>query len=171
MEKFGPHFLIKNKSHDDIETVINFDCQLSPSWNKGLDSSDLSALDATAFRYDVLLGDIVMIADGHDFSARWGWIPIVDFVVSLREIADELTDGGDVESEFTFTESDAVMRFKRAGDSVLISASYVRFTAQVSLTEFINAVTDFTAKVAQELGQRYPLLLNNETFVGFFSNT
>ena len=111
-----------------------------------------------------------MMVNGHDFSARWGWIPIIDFAVSLRHIAAELAEGKCAETEYSFTESEAVIRFRRVEDNVLISASYVRSTAQVSVKEFTNATTDFASKVAQELGQRYPLLLKNEAFVACFSN-
>jgi len=147
---------------------IIVDYQLSPSWNKNADSIDFSAADVTALRYSLVLGDVTMFVNEHDFSARWGWIPIIDFAVSLRHIAAELAQDGSVETEYPFTESEAVIRFKRIDDDVVISASYVQYATQVSLVDFQNAVSAFTTRVAEEIGQRYPLLLRNKCYELFW---
>ena len=102
-------------------------------------------------------------------SARHGrWIPIIDFAASLQHVSAELSQDASVETEFEFTESEATIHFKRLDDSISISASYAPSTAQISLTEFTNAVARFSAKVADELPQRYPSLLKNQEFVEIF---
>lgn len=82
-----------------------------------------------------------------------------------------LSQDASVETEFEFTESEATIHFKRLDDSISISASYAPSTAQISLTEFTNAVARFSAKVADELPQRYPSLLKNQAFVEIFKKT
>ena len=151
-----------------MRDMINLDYQLSPSWNRNADSPDFSTLDATDLRYSVIMGDITMVVNGKDFSAPWGWIPIIDFAASLQHVSAELSQDASVETEFEFTESEATIHFKRLDDSISISASYAPSTAQISLTEFTNAVARFSAKVADELPQRYPSLLKNQAFVENF---
>ena len=61
--------------------------------------------------------------DQTDLSANWGWIPLIDFALALREIAEALAveEGSEI---FEFTESEATLKFKRQGHEVAISGSY-----------------------------------------------
>ena len=144
--------------------MITLDYQLSPSWNQKNREVNLTSADETTLRYEVLLGDICIEANTHDFSAKWGWIPIVDFVASLRLILRQLVDDDEVECALDFTESDAVLRFKRAKDDVLISASYAPGVACIPLTELTAEVETFSHRVARELSQQYPPLRANKSF-------
>ena len=144
--------------------MIDLDYKLSPSWKRNWEDINLAEASESDLLYRVLLGDISVKADKNDFSATWGWIPIVDFAASLRLIVSELAKRDGVESTFDFTESDAALRFKRAGDAILISASYAPGEACVPLTEFTAAVESFSRRVASELSQQFPPLHENKSF-------
>ena len=144
--------------------MIDLDYTLSPSWKRSWEALDLAAASETDLLYSALLGDISVKIDSNDFSAKWGWIPVVGFAASLRHIVGELAEGDGVETTFDFTESDAVLRFKRAKDGILVSASYAPGEACVLLTEFAAAVNSFSRRVARELSQQFPPLHENESF-------
>ena len=43
-----------------------------------------SSIDSdTKLHYYAFYGDITFIVDGADFSAKWGWVPVLDFAVCL----------------------------------------------------------------------------------------
>jgi len=121
-------------------TSIHIELQLSAEWNSRSPHYDLRTPDEISLHYDLLLGDLILRANGVDFSAKWGWIPLLDLALGLREMCDEIA-GGELETEFEFTESDAWLRFSKRGDSFEISASYARETTEVSLSEFRSSFT------------------------------
>ncbi len=124
--------------------------------------ADLTLADKAALRYDLLLGDIVFEVDGCDFSALWGWIPIIDFAASLRRISSEMTTSKRADAVFEFTESDATLQFQRTNNRVIISASYVPCRAEVPIAEFALAVAAFSRRLVDSIEQKYPSLLQNK---------
>ncbi len=112
---------------------MHLDYRLSEKWDK--DSTDLSTVTETDLRYYVAPGDIILRAEQTDLSANWGWIPLIDFALALREIAEALAiaDGSET---FEFTESEATLEFKRQGQKVAISGSYAPGEVIVALPVF-----------------------------------
>jgi hypothetical protein len=149
--------------------MIELDYTLSPSWKRSWEALNLAEASETDLLYRALLGDIIFRVDSNDFSAKWGWIPVVGFAASLSHIIGELVERDGVETTFDFTESDAVLRFKRAGEGILISASYAPGEAYVPLTEFTTAVNSFSRRVANELSQQFPSLCENKSLQQLFS--
>jgi hypothetical protein len=151
--------------------MIVLDYQLSPSWNAKTSETDLASVDEMALRYQLLLGDVVLKANAHDFSANWGWIPVIDFAAALKHIVVELREDEVRETTFDFTESDATLRFKRAGNALLISSSYTLGEAQVPFKDFATAVDAFACRVGRELREQYPALRKNAALARFLPET
>jgi hypothetical protein len=149
--------------------MLTLDYELSPSWKMVSDQTDLANADEMDLRYSVLLGDVVFKEGSHDFSARWGWVPIVDFAASLRGIAAGLDERDCAEATFEFTESDATLSFRRKGEAILITSSYSLGEARVPLRDLVAAVDAFAGRVARELSQRYSSLARNASFSRLFS--
>lgn len=84
---------------------MRLDFQLSADWNAKAAHHDLAIADESTLRYDVLLGDLILQINGVDFSAPWGWIPLLDLANGLKVMCDELLTG-EPETVFEFTESD-----------------------------------------------------------------
>ena len=130
---------------------MRLDFQLSSEWNQRAASCDLAKADDSALRYDVFLGDLVFELGDCDFSARWGWIPLLDLAYSLKDMCDRLLTG-DPEATFEFTESDAWIKMSRKGDDVEVLASHVSCTGRSRLSALCELVTasgrEFFAKVA-----------------------
>src|SRR5689334_7111529 len=114
---------------------MNF--RLSEDWDE--DFADLATADETAIRYYIALGYVLLGNDRTDLSANWGWIPLVDFALALREIADALseTEGSEL---FDFTESEATLQFDRIGDRMTIMASYAPGQLTAPFLEFKTQV-------------------------------
>jgi hypothetical protein len=142
--------------------MITIDYILSPAQSTQQPIADLAILDQTTLRYHTLPGDIVFDANGQDFSARWGWVPVLDFDLSLQEINNELRDRDDAITTFEFTESDAVLNFARDGEHILISASYSPSVARVPLVEFTSAVQAFHHRLVRDIRTNFPRLLQNK---------
>jgi hypothetical protein len=86
--------------------MIVLEHALSPSWNRKAAEVDLRAADETTLRYRCFLGDIVFEVGWIDLSARWGWVPVLDFALAMRSISAALPA---VETQvFEFTESAVV---------------------------------------------------------------
>jgi hypothetical protein len=142
--------------------MITLDYLLDTRWASRNASVDLAGADEMTLRYDVLLGDVIFIVNEADFSAKWGWVPIVDFAACLRYIVHELDERRSAEQIFEYTESDATICFKREGSEVIISANYATGEARVPLNELKTSVDSFVERVNRELCERYPALTRNE---------
>lgn len=99
------------------------------------------------------------LVDGTDFSARWGWVPVLDFVLGLRALTDRLLETSEV--AFEFTESDATIEVERQGDSVII-ANYTSGTTRARYAELSLETERFVARVVDDFTCRYAGLARNE---------
>jgi hypothetical protein len=140
---------------------MNLDYRLSDEWEEN--SIDLSAADETELRYNVALGDVLLSSNDVNLSAEWGWVPLLDFALSLYEISGRLGREG-AKEVFEFTESGAEMRFARVGSKIVISASYVEGELKVSPSTFDKKIKGFAAKIADEIKRKYPELKQNAAF-------
>ena len=140
------------------------DYRLSEDWDEN--SSDLATADETELRYYAATGDIIIRNDQTDLSARWGWIPLIDFALSLRKIAATLTIAEGSET-FEFTESDATLRFDRHGHGMTITGSYAAGEITVSFTVFADQAKDFAQRLDAELVAKRPELKLNPVYEAF----
>ena len=140
------------------------DYRLSEDWDEN--SSDLAAADETELRYYAATGDIIIRNDQTDLSARWGWIPLIDFALALRKIAATLTIEQGRET-FEFTESDATLRFDRYGHGMTITGSYAAGEITVSFTVFVDQAKDFARRLDAELVAKRPELKLNPVYEAF----
>jgi hypothetical protein len=148
--------------------VIDLNFHLSsPS---GHDAEEVLAdADETALRYDLFQGDIIFRAHGVDFSARWGWVPVLDFAVALQTIVDDLEASEDKIKLFEFTDSDATIRFERLDDTVKIETDYAPGSALVPYAELRKATENFFQQVVDQLITTYPSLAENSAMVRYLS--
>jgi hypothetical protein len=140
------------------------DYRLSEDWDEN--SSDLAAADETELRYYAATGDIIVRNDQADLSARWGWIPLIDFALALRKIAATLTIEEGRET-FEFTESDATLQFDRHGHGMTITGSYAAGEITVSFTVFVDQAKDFARRLDAELVAKRPELKLNPIYEAF----
>ena len=143
---------------------MHLDYQISEDWDES--STDLATADETDLRYFAATGDIILQEGEIDLSARWGWIPLVDFALALREIAEALSESGKSET-FEFTDSDATIRFDRKAQDVVISASYVPGEFGVPLMVFREQADDFGRRLDRELRAKRPALGLNPVYQDF----
>jgi hypothetical protein len=136
---------------------------LSPQWNASQAETDLAAADESTLRYGTFLGDISLQIGDIDFSAYWGWIPLLDFAYCLKGMSDEML-AGEPESVFEFTESDAVLRLTREGQNVLVAASYVGTTARVDLLAFCEMAMSVSRRFFESAAAENVGLASNPSF-------
>lgn len=139
--------------------MLRLDHSLSPTWTGP--AVALADADESTLRYDCFLGDVTFTVFGVDLSAKWGWVPILDFALSLDSIVDVLAEGDGADAVFEFTESDAVISFRRVGDTVEIEASYVPGLAKVGYAHLRGAAERFLLRVLEDLVSQHPGLGSN----------
>lgn len=139
---------------------MELDFSISTAWNRSGGESGAADVDATDLRYRFVLGDVVFRDASADLSARWGWIPLVDFAMCLKDIDRELRDGS-THAEFEFTESDAKLFFARCDDQVTVRANYALGEISISVPAFARAVQSFVQRLRSETAQRFPNLATN----------
>ena len=111
-------------------------------------------------RYRVALGNLVFRVGDKDFSADWGWIPLVDLATSFAEIVRKL-EAGSASETFEFTESDAWVRFEKKGEKVLVSTSYGEGVGEIALHSASEAVKSFRERLRSELVRKHPQAAHN----------
>lgn len=126
-------------------------------------SHDWATVSEGALHYDCFLGDVVFVVDGVDFSARWGWVPVLDFALVIAGLVAELEPGA--EQVFEFTESDAVIRLRRIDDVVEVTSTYVSATASVPFKALLAATRDFARGLAARIVDDHPGLRRNAAFL------
>lgn len=125
--------------------------------------SRFAAATVVDLRYRLALGDVILKVGDVDLSAPWGWIPLIDFVVGVRDVVRSLkTDGS--EADFEFTESEALLRFRRKGSKLVISSSYARGEGIVPIATLIEHLKRFEDDLRTALLNRYPDLRTNQHF-------
>jgi hypothetical protein len=135
--------------------MLRLDYSLSPAW-KGPAAATLADADESSLRYDCFLGDVTFMVFEVDLSANWGWVPVLDFALSLVSIVDALAVGDGAEGLFEFTESDAAISFRRVGDAVEIEASYVPGLARVGYADLRGAAKRFLLRILEDLIGQHP---------------
>jgi hypothetical protein len=143
---------------------MHLDYRLSEKWDE--DSTDLSTVAETDLRYYVAPGDIALRGDQTDLSANWGWIPLIDFALALRDIAEALAVEEGSET-FEFTESEATLKFERQGQEVAISGSYAQGIVRAPLPVFKHQVKEFARRLDAELLGKRPELGRNPVYQAF----
>jgi hypothetical protein len=141
--------------------MITLDYRLSPAWNKVTAGADLSSVDASDLHYRLFLGDVEFRIDAADFSAPWGWVPVLDFAAAIRSILRSLPDTE--RDTFEFAESDATLRFVYRDGSVSVTSNYAqgRIGVDVNYEELRDAAGAFFGKVVDDLYLAHPELRNN----------
>lgn len=129
------------------------------------DPQDLSSADETTLRYSVVQGDVILEHANVDLSAKWSWIPLIDFTAALRQIVQELA-ATEALRKFEFTESDAVLEFRKEGKDVVITASYAPGAIKVPFSHFQQQVDRFTIQFTMDVYELYPELSRNPAFLG-----
>lgn len=122
---------------------------------------DLRAADNMTLRYDLFLGDFVFKVGDADLSTHWGWVPLLDFAIALRLIAQRLAAGLGGTETFEFTDSDAEIVLRREGQVVEIEADYAEGRGQTSVSELTEHAERFCSRIVRELTDRYPPLAEN----------
>ncbi|MBV9671890.1 MAG: hypothetical protein JO076_03580 [Verrucomicrobia bacterium] len=125
---------------------------------------DLSSADETTLRYEVVQGDIILEHANVDLSAKWSWIPLIDFTAALQQIVRQLT-ATETLRKFEFTESDAVLEFRKQGNDVVITASYAPGAIKVPFSQFQQQVERFTTQFTMDIYELYPELSRNPAFL------
>jgi hypothetical protein len=141
--------------------MITLDYKLSSPPGDRTDRELVSASESE-LRYSLFLGDVVFRVGDADFSANWGWVPVLDFALGLEHAARELLQGKE-EAEFEFTESDSAIRFQRDDGDVFISASYAPHRTVANLEDLVKAVRAFRKRVVDDLSLIHPQLRMNST--------
>jgi hypothetical protein len=113
-------------------------------------------------RYYYFPGNITLRQGKVDLSAKWGWIPIFDFALALKDICKSLQTTG--EEVFEFTESDATLSFRYDQGKVLIAASYANGEITVNYAEFEDQVGKFYSRLVNDMLLRSPGLERNVFF-------
>jgi hypothetical protein len=143
---------------------MDLDYRLSEDWDEN--SDDLSSADETELRFYTATGDIILRNDQADLSARWGWIPLIDFAVALWKITEDLTasDGSEM---FEFTESDETLQFERRGDAMIIRGSYAAEEITLPFAAFVDQTADFARRLDGDLLAKRPELGSNPAYQAF----
>lgn len=87
----------------------------------------------------------------------------MDFAIGFDELVDGLPPGGCCNAELT--ESEAVIRCHRIGDSVEVSTSYSSGEVRVSYDELRGAVQELARRLTGYLCERHPDLRGNADFL------
>lgn len=116
-------------------------------------------------RYDLFLGDIVLSSDTDnvDFSTQRGWVPLLDFYLSLEHILEFLPKSK--EEVFEFTESEATLTFSLEGKNIRIISSYAEGSIVAPVSEFALEVSGQMKNLIHQLTQLHSDLSRNDYLI------
>jgi hypothetical protein len=147
--------------------MINLSYRLAADWNEKAEGVDWATASETELRYGAFMGDQIFVIDGADFSAKWGWVPILDFATSLVKIIQGL-HAHESELLFEFTESDAQIQFNRQADRVLVTSNYSTAKATTPLGELDKAAASYAERVLRDAINLHPTLNTNHSLAAWY---
>jgi len=136
--------------------------KLDFSLKEDSDSSirDWRSVNEALLRYDCFLGDIVFVVGGADLSTNWGWVPMLDFAISMRFVVDDLEESES--AMFDFTDSDHTIEFAMVSRTLLqVRSSYASSVGTVPLGEFKIAASRFLGATRAFLENSFQGLIEN----------
>lgn len=151
--------------------MLKLDFSFSDEWNETVDSAAIETMSEIDLRYGAALGNLVLVVNGVDCSAPWGWIPLVDMAVALSDIREALAKGASSSETFEFTENEASITFRKSGDCLHVSTSYAACDESIPFSEFDDRVKEFRSKVFSESAIRFPMLEMNSSFRSLCART
>ncbi|HEY0789983.1 MAG TPA: hypothetical protein VGD78_02855 [Chthoniobacterales bacterium] len=143
--------------------MLKVSYQLAPGRNGLADEEELAGLTDVDFRFRFALGDLILESGPVDLSARWGWVPLIDFVIGARGIVG-LLEQHQIHAEFEFTESEATLSFTRQGVDLFLRASYAEGEIKCSLPAFAEQLQAFEHGLRHDLVERQPGLAHHAVF-------
>jgi len=141
---------------------IVLDYRLSEDWNNSKSDIDLNKVTKADLHYNLFLGDIIFKIKNCDFSAIWGWIPILDFAVGVYFALEELRNADS--SIYEFTESNETIKFIKINENVKVIASYTEGLIEINYQEILLAERKFLRSFIIDISNKYPVLVNNKEF-------
>lgn len=125
---------------------------------------DYSTVSEDFLHYSAFPGDIIFTSEDVDFSARWGWVPILDFAICWYRLAMNICK--ETSQQFGFTESAAFIRMQTLDKrTVLITTSYAQGSISIAVDELQRHARTFLAKTILDLCVINPTLEQNPTIV------
>lgn len=124
---------------------------------------DIISATESDLHYYFFCGDLGINIDGCDFSTKWGWVPLLDFIVVFSDMVMNLKQND--KSCFFFTESDENLCLLLDGKMVLVTASYIKCSALINFNELRNLTKDVSDRFFQNILSQYPNILENSNFI------
>jgi hypothetical protein len=129
-------------------TVV-LDYRLAPNWKSKMPRKNWTDLSREEVAYYSFVGSIVFRVGVEDFSADWGWIPLVDFGLVLDAALEDLPRSHEYTIEFT--DSDHFIRMEIDGTKVMVASSYAHGRGRAGLTDLRAAVDRYMRRLLNEL--------------------
>ena len=133
---------------------MHLDYRLSEDWDEN--STDLAAADETDLRYYAAIGDVILRNDQTDLSARWGWIPLIDFALAMREISEGSGSRRRETRRSSLLSPTRHFDFERRGQEMTVSGSYATGEIVVPFAAFIEQAADFARRLDEEVRAKRP---------------
>ncbi len=84
----------------------------------------------------------------------WGWIPLLDFAISIKTISEAFRKPLNIREEFEFTESDSKIIFNKHEDKIQISTTFSSETLETDFQSFVYGVKMFYKSIINEIIDR-----------------
>lgn len=148
--------------------MLTISYSLSLQWTEAAVGIDLSDADETTLRYEVFLGDLILVVADVDLSARWDWIPLLDAAAVLDCVVRDLRSGKK-QVDFDFTEAEALIQFAvDPAGLVCVTSTYASGRGCVHLDELQSGVQEFAERVLADAVALYPSLARNPCLPGWY---
>jgi hypothetical protein len=116
------------------------------------------------FSYQYFLSRVDFVAEAENIGQRWGTIPLLDFIASMKFLRGSVEWRG--EGVIDFTENDHVVRFGRRDDgAVEVEDSWASGVLVCGEAELMMATTAFIETVLRDLSAEFPAIQSNAFFL------
>ncbi|MEV7026542.1 hypothetical protein [Kitasatospora sp. NPDC093558] len=133
-------------------------------WHETWDDArrgDPSGISEGDLRYRYFGVNVEMIVDSVEIISKRRFVTLVDLALSLRGVAERISRGED--AAFDFTESEEIISFRRAGDSISVGSSRRPGRGSVAPGELLEKISEFLKSAHSRLVEEIPGLDENVT--------
>jgi hypothetical protein len=123
------------------------------------DESNLAEVSRVDLVAGAFMGDAVMMIGGHNFSTRFGWVTMIDWLIRMSDTLRALSISE--AKNFGFTESEDFVSFRRVKDQLFVACSYEPGIAVIQYEEFVTSARGFIKGSLEWISTSFPDSLIN----------
>ena len=104
-------------------------------------------------RYFYCVGNVWFTFGDKRISMDWGWVPLIDFALSMKQILNSFNNHSTYVEVFDFTENDDTITYSKNGETVSLMFSFTQEEFVIPWPAFKKGAEEFIEELRKSIKQ------------------